>query len=118
MKIVTKENKETIKQANERRAKVVFVPRNKDVLIDIIDIQPRARASGIVVPEGKGAETLGADSYWEHPFQGYVVAKGRYVQDDIEVGQKIAFRPPGNPVQDKGHTYALLSDYDIVGFLG
>ena len=36
---------------------------------------------------------------------------------DITVGAKIAFRPPGNPIRDKGHTYALLSDYDIIGFL-
>jgi len=117
-----KKGKETIKQAQERRAKVMFKPRNKDVLIDIIEIQPKSRESGIVVPDGKGADSLGIASYWEHPFQGYVVAVSPGVGDItgsrfLSVGDHIVFRPPGNPIRDKGHTYLLLSDYDIIGFL-
>ena len=112
-----KEKKETIKHAEERRKKVDFVPRNKDVLVDIIDIMPRARDSGLVLPDGHGAESLGINNYWEHPFQGYVVDKGFDAASDIAIGAKVAFRPPGNPIRDKGHTYALLSDYDIIGIL-
>jgi len=112
-----KGEKETIKQARERREKVGFAPRNKDVLIDIIDVKPRALGSGLIMPEGKDAVDLGFNNYWDHPFQAYIVAKGPGASEELVVGLKVAFRPPGNPVRDKGHTYALMSDYDIVGFL-
>ena len=112
-----KDKKESIKKAKERREKIGFKPRNKDVLIDIVVISPKSRASGIIMPDGKGADSLSIDSFWEHPFQGIVVAIGDNVASDISVGQKVAFRPPGNPVRDKNYTYALLSDYDIIGFL-
>ena len=54
-----KEKKENAKQARERRDKVGFVPRNKDVLIDIIDIKPRALDSGIIMTQQQDLEAWG-----------------------------------------------------------
>jgi co-chaperonin GroES (HSP10) len=124
------EKKETPEQAAERRSNVTFVPRKSDVLMDIIEIQPKSFKSGIVLPEGTETGQITLANFDDHPFQGVVVALGpdfgktpigassEITTNDIKVGDRVAFRPQTSiSINDKGHVYLLFSDRDIIGIL-
>ena len=113
-----KEKKETIKKAEERRGKVGFAVRNKDVLVDELDIKP---TSELALPDTAKVEDL-MDFFWEHPYQGVVVDIGPMVDpktSGLTTGCKVAIRHTmgRTPVRDKGRTYFVYSEYDIIGVL-
>ena len=113
-----KEKKETIKAAEEIRNKVGFAVRNKDVLIDELEIKPKSK---IALPSAAKVEDL-MDFFWEYPYQGVVVDIGPLVDPEtsgLTIGCKVALRHTIGrvPVRDKGYTYYVYGEYDIIGIL-
>jgi len=118
--------KETPEEACGRRFSVTFVPRKANVLVDVIDVKKADKK--VILLEGSDKPE---DYYYEHPFQGIIVAlgpdcgkmplgnTGHTSANDLSAGDRVAFRNiSGHPIRDKGKTYFLLADHDIIGILG
>jgi len=124
-----KEEKETLKEAQDRRNVVSFKPRKANVLFDAIEVESTAKS--IILPEGADSGSVPLDIYYDHPVQGIVVAlgpdcgkmplgnTGHTSADDLSVGDRVVLRSmlSTQGIRDKGHTYFLVSDHDVIGIL-